>query len=53
MKTDGEEDEETAESGEAVAADEKLFELLKDLRQQEAKKRNLPPFVIFLENSLH
>jgi ATP-dependent DNA helicase RecQ len=44
-------DDETTE-GEAVAADEKLLELLKTVRQQEAKKRNLPPFVIFLENSL-
>ena len=34
------------------AADETLFEMLKKLRQEEAKKRNLPPFVIFLENSL-
>ena len=51
-ETDGDEEEDTTESGEAVAADEKLIELLKELRQQEAKKRNLPPFVIFLENSL-
>ncbi len=42
----------TAEIPKRVAADEKLFELLKTVRQQEAKKRNLPPFVIFLENSL-
>lgn len=34
------------------AADEKLFEMLKELRQKEAKKKSLPPFVIFLENSL-
>ena len=47
----GEDDEEEG-SGETIASDEKLFELLKNLRQQEAKKRNLPPFVIFLENSL-
>ena len=26
--------------------------MLKDLRQKEAKKKNLPPFVIFLESSL-
>ena len=51
-ETDGEEDEETSENGEAAAADEKLIQLLKDLRQQEAKKRNLPPFVLFLESSL-
>jgi ATP-dependent DNA helicase RecQ len=46
-----EEDDDSVDS-ETVAADQKLFELLKALRQQEAKKRNLPPFVIFLENSL-
>ncbi len=45
-------DDDEGNGAEAIAADEKLFELLKDLRQQEAKKRNLPPFVIFLENSL-
>ncbi|MEP6926710.1 MAG: DNA helicase RecQ [Ginsengibacter sp.] len=45
------EEEETTDS-ETAAADDKLFELLKNLRHQEAKKRNLPPFVIFLENSL-
>jgi ATP-dependent DNA helicase RecQ len=32
--------------------DETLLEMLKDVRQKEAKKKNLPPFVIFLENSL-
>lgn len=46
------EDDEEENTAEAVATDEKLFELLKTLRQQEAKRRNLPPFVIFLENSL-
>jgi ATP-dependent DNA helicase RecQ len=46
-------DDEGAEgNGEATATDEKLFELLKDLRQIEAKKKKLPPFVVFLENSL-
>jgi len=47
----GEDDEEEGTT-EVVATDDRLFELLKTLRQQEAKKRNLPPFVIFLENSL-
>lgn len=51
-ETDGEEEDEASDNAEAVAADEKLVELLKDLRREEAKKRNLPPFVIFLENSL-
>ena len=45
-------DEEAIETGEAVATDQKLFALLKDLRQHEGRKRGLPPFVIFLENSL-
>ena len=35
-----------------AATDEVLFEMLKKLRQEEAKKHNLPPFVLFLENSL-
>jgi ATP-dependent DNA helicase RecQ len=34
------------------AADTVLFDMLKDLRQKEAKKKGLPPFVVFLENSL-
>jgi ATP-dependent DNA helicase RecQ len=53
-ETDGDEEEEESEdAGEGVALDVKLVEMLKDLRQLEAKKRNLPPFVIFLENSLN
>ncbi len=51
-ETDGEEEEDGAEVSEGGATDNQLFELLKDLRQVEAKKRNLPPFVLFLENSL-
>ncbi len=35
-----------------AATDEKLLEMLKELRQQEAKKKGLPPFVIFLETTL-
>lgn len=46
-------DDEGAENtGSGAATDEQLFELLKDLRQKEARKKSLPPFVIFLENSL-
>jgi ATP-dependent DNA helicase RecQ len=45
-------DEEGSENAGGSAADERLFELLKDLRQKEAKKKGLPPFVIFLETSL-
>ncbi|HSZ84935.1 MAG TPA: DNA helicase RecQ, partial [Puia sp.] len=48
-----EDDEESGENNTATtAADEKLFELLKEVRQKEAKKKSLPPFVIFLETSL-
>ena len=47
-----EDDEEGADAVTGAATDEKLFGMLKDLRQKEAKKKNLPPFVIFLENSL-
>jgi ATP-dependent DNA helicase RecQ len=35
-----------------AATDDKLFNMLKELRQTEAKKKNLPPFVLFLESSL-
>ncbi len=45
-------DDEGAEGGDGAAADERLFEMLKELRQKEAKKKGLPPFVIFLETSL-
>ena len=45
-------DEEGAEVSTGAASDEKLFEMLKELRQKEAKKKSLPPFVIFLEASL-
>jgi ATP-dependent DNA helicase RecQ len=49
------EDDEEADAPVATvagAADEKLLAMLKDLRQKEAKKKGLPPFVLFLENSL-
>ena len=45
-------DEESEVAEEAVTTDDRLFELLKDLRQVVAKKIGLPPFVIFLETSL-
>jgi len=47
---DDESDSPSASVG--TAADDKLFEMLKELRQKEAKKKSLPPFVLFLENSL-
>jgi ATP-dependent DNA helicase RecQ len=49
------EDDEEGETGggpQGAAADEQLFAMLKELRQKEAKKKGLPPFVLFLENSL-
>ncbi len=52
-EANAEDDEEAAEPVTATSAsDEKLFEMLKDLRQKESKKKGLPPFVLFLENSL-
>jgi len=52
-EANAEDDEEPAEPVASVSAsDEKLFEMLKDLRQKESKKKGLPPFVLFLENSL-
>ncbi|MBD0279419.1 MAG: DNA helicase RecQ, partial [Flavisolibacter sp.] len=45
-------DDEGTETATGAAADETLFNMLKELRQNEAKKKNLPPFVIFLESSL-
>ncbi len=39
-------------SGGTATTDPVLFEMLKDLRKQVAREKNLPPFVIFLENSL-
>lgn len=45
-------DESEGGSQTGAATDEKLFVMLKELRQKEAKKKSLPPFVIFLESSL-
>ena len=46
-------DEETEAAGsDSGAADETLVEMLKELRKKVAKEKKLPPFVIFLENSL-
>lgn len=46
-------DEDDASTGSGPSTlDTTLFEMLKDLRRQVAKEKNLPPFVIFLENSL-
>jgi ATP-dependent DNA helicase RecQ len=40
------------DTAQGASTDQKLFEMLKELRQRESKKRKLPPFVIFLESSL-
>lgn len=45
-------DDEGADAAGGAAADERLFEMLKELRSVEARKKGLPPFVIFLESSL-
>jgi ATP-dependent DNA helicase RecQ len=47
-----EDDEDSGDTGVPTVTDEKLFEMLKEQRAKEAKKKNLPPFVIFLETSL-
>ncbi len=46
-------DEEIATGGAGAAVvDPALYDMLKDLRRKVAQEKNLPPFVIFLENSL-
>jgi len=45
-------DETEASAAGAATTNEPLFEMLMEMRQVEAKKRKLPPFVIFLETSL-
>lgn len=45
-------DDESEVAEDTPTTDDRLFEMLKDLRQVEAKKIGLPPFVIFLETSL-
>jgi ATP-dependent DNA helicase RecQ len=51
-EANADDDEGAAEPAFGAAADENLLEVLKELRQKEAKKKGLPPFVIFLETSL-
>ncbi len=45
-------DDDASGGGAPATTDPVLFEMLKDLRKQTAREKNLPPFVIFLENSL-
>ena len=42
----------TSEKGSGAVADEVLMAILKDLRKKNAKKLNVPPFVIFQDPSL-
>lgn len=51
-EANADDEEGASESVAGGATDDKLFEMLKELRQKEAKKKSLPPFVVFLENSL-
>jgi ATP-dependent DNA helicase RecQ len=52
-EANAEDDEESAEAApEVVAIDERLFTMLMEVRQRESKKKGLPPFVLFLENSI-
>lgn len=50
-ETDSEE-EVVQTSANAGTTDPQLFELLKDLRKEVALEKSVPPFVVFLENSL-
>ncbi len=50
---EGDDDEVSGGSGGNTAAlDPLLLQMLKDLRKQVAQQQNVPPFVVFLENSL-
>ncbi len=51
-EANADDEEGAAEANAGSATDERLFEMLKELRQKESKKKSLPPFVIFLETSL-
>ena len=48
----GDDDEGMDNVADGAVVDERLFEMLKELRQKEAKKIGLVPWVIFLETSL-
>ena len=45
-------DEEGDQAAASSATDERLVEILKEVRKKVAREKNLPPFVIFLESSI-
>ena len=49
---ESEDDDEPVNQGSGGSADPVLLDMLIQLRKKVAKEKNLPPFVIFLENSL-
>jgi ATP-dependent DNA helicase RecQ len=49
---DDEDDDVQTGGNQGTVVDDRLFKMLMDIRQNEAKKKKLPPFVVFLENSL-
>ena len=51
-ENDADEDDSNIASNNTGATDPVLFEMLKDLRKKVAKEKGVPPFVVFLENSL-
>lgn len=51
-EANADDDEGAGESAMGAAVDETLLEMVKELRQKEARKKGLPPFVIFLETTL-
>lgn len=44
--------DDTAEGGGTGAADEELYGILMDLRKKESRKYNVPPYVVFQDNSI-
>ena len=44
--------DDTAEGAGTSAADEELYSILMDLRKKESRKFNIPPYVVFQDNSI-
>lgn len=49
---ESENDEKAPQSGAACAADQQLYQMLKDLRRSMSKEMDVPPYIIFQDNSL-